>query len=89
MIKAIVKCRDCGRSATAYFSIAFPETFELDEEWVFGCKYCLGSEVQIKCEEWQDIERTWREVDRVYETRWDCLRGRREAAVFGLGGATA
>lgn len=23
--------------------------------------------------EWQDIDRTWLEVDRVYETRWDCI----------------
>ncbi len=22
--------------------------------------------------EWQDIERTWVEVERVYLTRWDC-----------------
>ena len=22
--------------------------------------------------EWQDIDRIWLEVDRVYETRWDC-----------------
>lgn len=22
---------------------------------------------------YQDIERTWEEVDRVYETRWDCI----------------
>ena len=23
-------------------------------------------------EQWQDDDRCWREVDRVYETRWDC-----------------
>ena len=33
---------------------------------------------------YQDIERTWEEVDRVYETRWDCMAvpggARRQAA---------
>lgn len=24
-------------------------------------------------ENWQDWDRCWREVDRVYETRWDCV----------------
>lgn len=23
-------------------------------------------------EDWQDVDRIWLEVDRVYETRWDC-----------------
>ena len=27
----------------------------------------------IHIEVWQDKDRTWLEVDRVYETRWDCM----------------
>lgn len=42
-----------------------------------------GAEIKITEEMWQDISRTWEEVDRVYETRWDCpnkSEGVRQAA---------
>ena len=34
----------------------------------FPCPECG----HINKVEWQDIDRTWLKVDRVYETRWDC-----------------
>ena len=38
---------------------------------------------QLVSDKWQDIDRIWLEVDRVYETRWDCMAvpgGARQAA---------
>lgn len=34
--------------------------------------YICAKPVDIDAENWQDMDRCWVEVERVYETRWDC-----------------
>lgn len=36
---------------------------------------CSGLAQVITVTVWQDIDRTWLEVDRVYATRYDCMAG--------------
>ncbi len=81
MIEATITCSGCGRKARVRFFDDFLKKFSLDSRWIFGCgnRECNGSPV-IQCEEWQDIERTFIQVERVYSTRYDCPTGRREAA---------
>lgn len=53
-----------------FFCTFSPEWKRIDNESVHHCgQFLLRPNWQAG---YQDIERTWEEVDRVYATRWDC-----------------